>query len=221
LNPHLEVLTPEQQIVLREVGTSATQRGFYLGGGAALGIYLGHRQSVDLDWFTGERIENPLELAKDLQGRGVGLQVGSAQQKTLHGDVRGVRVSFFEYRHPLLAPPLRQSDLGCTIASLEDLAAMKLLAVAQRGAKKDFLDIHALARHGLQLAEMLLLFRRKFAVEDVSRVLYGLCYFEDADPDPTPAMHAAVTWDQAKADIRAWVKATANAADGPTWDDKK
>jgi predicted nucleotidyltransferase component of viral defense system len=207
------VLTPEQQRVLREIGSSATQRGFYLAGGAALGLHLGHRRSVDLDWFTGERIENPLELARDLQDRGLAIQVDSAQQKTLHGDVRGVRVSFFEYRYPVLMPPLNQSDLGCVVASLEDLAAMKLLAVAQRGAKKDFLDIHALGQHGLSLGEMLALFRRKFAVEDVSRVLYSLCYFEDADPDPMPTMHTAVTWDRAKADIRTWVKAAANAAD--------
>lgn len=213
MNPHTEVLTPAQQAALRQIGSSATQRGFYLGGGVALGIHLGHRRSVDLDWFTGERIEDPLEMAKDLQDRGLALQVRSTQQRTLHGDVHGVCVSFFEYRHPLLVPPLDRPDVGCVIASLEDLAAMKLLAVAQRGVKKDFLDIHALGRHGFSLMEMLDLFRRKFAVNDISRVLYGLCYFEDADPDPMPTMHAAVTWEQAKADIRDWVKATANAAD--------
>ncbi len=213
MNPHAEVLTPEQQAVLRQIGSSAAQRGFYLGGGVALGIHLGHRQSVDLDWLTGERIDNPLELAKDLQDRGLELQVGSVQRRTLHGDVHGVRVSFFEYRHPLLVPLIDRPDLGCLIASLEDLAAMKLLAVDQRGVKKDFLDIHALGKHGLSLADMLELFRRKFAIEDISRVLYSLCYFEDADPDPMPKMHTGVTWVQAKADILAWVKATATSAD--------
>jgi hypothetical protein len=46
-------------------------------------------------------------------------------------------------------------------------------------------------------------------IDDISRVLYSLCYFEDADPDPMPRMHTSVTWEEAKADIRAWVKATA------------
>ena len=213
LNTRLEALTPEQQGVLRQVGGRAAERGFYLGGGTALAIYLGHRQSVDLDWLTGERIDNPLELARELQDCGLGLQIGSVQRGTLHGDIHGVRVSFFEYRHPLLAPPIDSPDLGCLVASLEDLAAMKLLAVDQRGAKKDFLDIHALGKHGLSLAEMLGLFCRKFAIEDISRVLYSLCYFEDADPDPMPKMHTDVTWEEAKADIRAWVKATATGAE--------
>jgi hypothetical protein len=135
------------------------------------------------------------------------------QRGTLHGEIDGVRVSFFEYRYPLLAPLVDPPDLGCLVASLEDLAAMKLLAVDQRGAKKDFLDIHALGKHGLSLAEMLGLFRRKFAIEDISRVLYSLCYFDDADLDPMPKMHTNVTWEQAKTDLRAWVKATATSAE--------
>ena len=86
---------------------------------------------------------------------------------------------------------------------------MKLLAVDQRGAKRDFVDIHALAAHARPLAEMLELFRRKFAVEDIARVLYSLTYFEDAEGDPMPRMLKNVTWEQVKDDIRTWVKAIA------------
>jgi hypothetical protein len=83
--------------------------------------------------------------------------------------------------------------------------------VDQRGAKKDFLDIHALGTHGLSLSSMLEFFRRKFAVDDVSRVLYSLCYVSDADQEPMPVMHTDVSWEQAKSDIRQWVKSfTAN-----------
>jgi len=213
LNAHPEVLTPQQREVLRQVGSRAGGHGFYLGGGTALAIHLGHRQSVDLDWLTAERIDNPLELARELQDYGLELQIGSVQRGTLHGEIHGVRVSFFEYRYPLLEPLVDLPDLACRVASLEDLAAMKLLAVDQRGAKKDFLDIHALGRHGWSIADMVGLFCRKFAVEDISRVLYSLCYFDDADPDPMPQMHAGVAWEEAKADIRAWVKATSSGAE--------
>jgi len=204
-----EVLPPEQQEVLRELGGHAADCGFYLGGGTALAIHLRHRQSLDLDWLTVQRIEDPLDLARELQQRGVNLRVGSVARGALHGDVRGVRASFLEYRHSLLTPPIDRPELGCRIASLEDLVAMKLLAVDQRGAKKDFVDIHALGAQGRSLAEMLDLFRRKFAVEDISRVLYSLSYFEDAEGDPMPKMLVNISWERVKADVRAWVKAVA------------
>jgi len=206
---HAEILPREQQEALRQLGRPATECGFYLGGGTALAAHLGHRQSHDLDWFTGAQIEDPLALARELQRRGAELRVEGIGRATLHGDVRGVRASFLEYRHPTLAPLVAWPDAGCEIASLDDLAAMKLLAVDQRGAKRDFVDIHALAAHARPLAEMLGLFRRKFAVEDVSRVLYSLTYFEDAEGDPMPRMLNNMTWEGVKADIRAWVKAIA------------
>lgn len=83
----------------------------------------------------------------------------------------------------------------------------QLLAVSQRGTKKDFLDVYALGTHGLSIPEMLTLYREKFSVEDVGRVTYSLCYFDDAESDPMPTMLTNPTWPQAKAAIRDWVKA--------------
>ncbi len=206
---HAEILPPEQEDVLRQLGRPATECGFYLGGGTAIAAHLGHRQSQDLDWFTSERIEDPLALARELQDRGAELRVGTVGRAALHGAVRGVRASFMEYPHPALAPLVAWPDLGCQIAALDDLAAMKLLAVDQRGAKRDFVDIHALGAHARPLAEILALFRRKFAVEDISRVLYSLTFFDDAEGDPMPRMLKTISWEQVKADIRAWVKAIA------------
>jgi hypothetical protein len=207
-----EVLPPEQRAVLQQLGRAADDCGFYLAGGTAVAIHLGHRQSVDLDWFTGQQIDNPMDLARELQGGGVELQVGSVQRGTLHGDVGGVRVSFLEFGYPLLKPPVPLPPFDCTVASLEDLAAMKLLAVAQRGTKKDFLDVHALGTSAFPLGEMLALYRRKFSVEDIARLTYSLCYFDDADPGPMPTMVVDITWDQAKETIRSWVKALAGSS---------
>ncbi|NIQ96181.1 MAG: nucleotidyl transferase AbiEii/AbiGii toxin family protein, partial [Desulfuromonadales bacterium] len=66
------------------------------------------------------------------------------ERGTLHGTVAGIRVSFLEYRYPLLQPLVPWATYGFSLASLEDLACMKLSAIAQRGAKKDFIDLHAL-----------------------------------------------------------------------------
>jgi hypothetical protein len=206
---HLEVLPPEQQQILRQLGPVAQSLGFYLGGGTAVAIHLGHRQSLDLDWFTARTIEEPSELAKDIQDQGVALSINSAHRRTLHGAVAGVRVSFLEGRYPLLRPPVAWPEFGCSLAALDDLAAMKLLAIAQRGAKKDFLDVYALGRHGLSLEFMLACYRRKYGVEDIARVLFSLCYFDDAEAAPLPKMLLPVAWDDVKNSLRAWVKSVA------------
>ena len=135
------------------------------------------------------------------------------QRGTLHGQVGGVRVSFLEFRSPMLKPLIAWPAFDCLIASLEDLVAMKLLAVAQRGTKKDFVDVYALGGREFSLRQMLDLYRRKFAVDDVARLLASLCFFDDADPEPMPTMVLDVSWERVKNIIRNWVKSTANAAD--------
>ena len=67
-------------------------------------------------------------------------------------------------------------EFGCELAALEDLAALKLLAVVQRGTKKDFVDVYAICRHGLSLGVMLECYRQKYVVEDIARVVFSLCY---------------------------------------------
>src|SRR4029077_4097628 len=97
----------------------------------ALALRLGHRRSVDLDWFAGEPLGDPLLLARRLQDAGIKFRTEQALAGTLHGTVSWVRVSLLEYRYPLLKPLVPVRSFGCTLASLEDLAAMKLSAVAQ------------------------------------------------------------------------------------------
>jgi len=207
MNLHPEVLPPEQQAALRPLGPAAAACGFYLGGGTAVAIHLGHRRSVDLAWFTGERLANPLELARELQVRGVPLRIGSVPRGTLLGEVCGVRVSFFEFGYPMLDTPRTWPAFDCRLAGLADLGAMKLLAIEQRGTKKDFVDLYALGLQGFSLGQMLAWYQRKFSIADAARVCYSLCYFDDADPQPMPEMLLAVPWEQVKKTLRGWVKA--------------
>lgn len=203
---HPEVLPAEQRAVVTQIGPVVHGLGFYLAGGTAVALHLGHRESLDLDWFTRQMAAEPLELAEDIRGRSVDLQVVSARRQALHGTVSGVRASFLESRYPALRSPVESPEFGCTIAALEDLAAFKLLAVAQRGTKKDFLDVHAMSQAGLSLETMLSCYREKFSVQDAARVVFALCYFDDADPTPMPKMLIGTSWEDAKRDIRRWVK---------------
>ncbi len=210
---HPEVLPPIQQACLRQLGPAAEMLGFYMAGGTAVAIQLGHRQSIDFDWMSVEFPVEAVELADAFQKKGVDLQATSLARRTFHGTSAGVRVSFLEFWPRLIAPLIEWQEFGCRLASLDDLAAMKLLAVAQRGTKKDFIDVYALGRF-FSLAEMLDCYRLKFAVDDISRVLAGLCYFDDANAQPMPTMLAnagdVADWACVQATIAGWVRAVAS-----------
>lgn len=206
---HPEVLGAVQKRVLRQLGPVMTEWQFYLGGGTALAIHLGHRRSLDLDWLTGERIADPMRLAQDIRDEGIPLVTGQIERGTLHGRVSGVRVSFLEYRYPLLKPLVSWPEGGCLIASLEDLASMKLSALAQRGSKKDFVDVYALGLRHKPLQEMLRLYQQKYSIEDIAHVLYGLAYFDDADRERMPRMLWDSDWRTVKKTIQEWVREVA------------
>ena len=212
---HPQVMPPAQQAVLRKLGPLATDAAFYLGGGPAAAIHIGHRRSVDLDWFTNEAIPDPLRLATRLQGQQFDLTVDSIEAGTLHAESNGVLLSFLEYRYPLLKPPAEWAEYGCRLASPADLACMKLSAIAGRGAKKDFIDVFALGRSGLGLGEMLDLYKLKFSIRDIGHVVMSLTYFDDAEAEDMPAMLWDVGWGDVKRSIERWVTDYTHHSDPP------
>ena len=118
MKARLEVLGRVQRRVLERLGPLATARGFYLAGGTGLALQLGHRRSVDFDWFIEGRVGDPLVLARQVRDDGIALRVDQTERGTLHGRVAGVRVSFIEYRYPLLAPLQNPPGLPVPLASL-------------------------------------------------------------------------------------------------------
>jgi hypothetical protein len=199
-------LNQAQINLLHQVGGRLAGEGFYLAGGTALTIYFGHRQSVDLDWFSADAIPDPLILAQRLRDAGLAFETGQTAPGTLYGQAAGVRMSFIEFRYPLLQTLQPWAETGVVLASLDDLACMKLSAVAQRGSRKDFYDVHALLTRHRPLNELLALYRQKFQVSDITPVLYGLAYFDDAEQEPEPLMLAKTSWKQVKKDITQWLK---------------
>ena len=171
-------------------------------GGTAVAIHLGHRQSADLDWFRSDPIEDPLPLAGELSVAGPQWRVEGLAPGTLHARVDHIAVSLLRYAHPLLAPLVDWPEYGCQLASLEDLGCMKLVAIAQRGAKKDFFDLHALLRTGQTLPGLLQAFARKYPRVDTAPVLVGLCYFDDADLEPDPVCLTSPAWETVREEIR-------------------
>jgi hypothetical protein len=201
MNMTVKGLSREQISVLDHAGRGLAEQGFYLAGGTALTIYFGHRISVDLDWFTSAPLSDPLVLAQRLRDAGLSFETGQTAPGTLYGRIGGLRVSFIEFRYPLLQPLVTWTANGVALASLDDLACMKLSAIAQRGSRKDFYDVHAILDRHQPLSVLLDLYRKKFGVSDISPVLYGLAYFDNAENEPESILLEKVTWVQVKKEI--------------------
>jgi hypothetical protein len=192
-----------RDFVIGRILSAATALGFYLAGGTAVALHLGHRRSVDFDWFAPRFPGQPVDLRESLAAHGIALEPTALAEQTVHGRIGGVKVSFLEFRPPLL----EWLDVGCQLASCADLAAMELPAVAQRGTKKDFVDVHALSRR-MPLSRMLDCYQRRFGVTDTSRILAGLCFFDDAEAEPMPVMLVPLDWETVKRDLRTMVRKT-------------
>lgn len=169
----------------------------YLGGGTAVALHLGHRLSVDLDFFSGLPIDT-LALRQHLSQLGA-FQLEAESRGTLHGVLDGAKVTFLEYHYPLLDPG--DTYAGITIGSVRDLACMKLDTIASRGKKRDFIDLYAILQTGIRLEEVLQWFARKYAriAYNQLHLLKSLTYFEDAEADPMPTMLKEMHWNDVKA----------------------
>ncbi|HEY0513184.1 MAG TPA: nucleotidyl transferase AbiEii/AbiGii toxin family protein [Thermoanaerobaculia bacterium] len=203
---HDEILTERQRKALRLLGPRTAERDFYLAGGTAIALHLGHRRSVDFDWFLTDGMTDPLRLAGEFRTEGIPFETGQVARGTLYGSVHGVRTSFLEFPYPMLDPLLPWPEYGCRLAGLRDLACMKLSAITQRGSKKDFVDLHALGQTGLALQDMLAWYREKFGIEDIGHVLYALVYFDDAEAERMPRRVSKTPWRQIKETIQGWVR---------------
>ena len=169
---------------------------FYLGGGTAVALRLGHRRSVDLDFFAPSPIDT-LQLRQNLSSCG-SFELDEEGPGTLHGIFNQVKVSFLEYDYPLLDP--RVPYEGIAMAGLKDLACMKLDAIASRGKKRDFIDVYAIAQTGPFLGEMLEWFEKKYGSIQYNslHLLKSLTYFEDAEGDPSPVFLKPMSWEEVK-----------------------
>jgi len=144
--PRLDVLPTPQRRLWGEL--VAIPSAFVLYGGTALALQLGHRQSLDFDFF-GERPFDPMELVSAVEFLADAV-ITQVEPNTLSCSVdRGgaVKLSFFGVpRMPRLLPPLIARDNNLRVASLLDIAGTKAAVVQVRAEAKDYLDIDALLK---------------------------------------------------------------------------
>lgn len=205
LTPHWDAVPREVAATLRRLSPALANTDFYLAGGTALALRIGHRLSVDLDLFSPTL--NAVEpLLESVRAALPGFVVTSTAPRTLEGTLDGVEVSFFGYTYRCVRPPQRPAADLLPLASVEDIAAMKLAAIASRGSRKDFVDLWFMVNGGLPLAATLDLFTRKYAAIDVGHVVRSLTYFDDAEREPELRLLRPAPWPEVKNDLRAWVE---------------
>ncbi len=144
LQPRLDILPALQRKVWNELGEIPSD--FILYRGTAIALHLGHRESIDFDFF-GWRNFAPLDFAASLSLLDGGIVLQSEPDTLTVSIDRGgpVKLSFFGVpRLKKIKPPLFAQNGGLRIASLLDLAATKLVAIQQRVEPKDYIDLAAI-----------------------------------------------------------------------------
>lgn len=184
--PHREILPAPQAALWAELAP-LRDLGFVLYGGTAIALRLGHRHSVDFDFFTHLPLQRAV-LRQSLPWLSSAAVLQDEPDSLTVLSPGGVKVSFFcGLKVGRVGEPEASEDGVMVAASLEDLLAFKLKLVVQRVEAKDYLDVAALLRagrplgHGLASAELL------FAPDLPPMVaLKALTYFEGGDLSSLP-----------------------------------
>jgi len=195
-HPHWESLTPVTRDAFHLLGRLGFINRFYLAGGTGLSFYLGHRFSVDLDFFSAEANSvgnDERSVLRSLLDDPT-LEITFDKDSTFVATWRGVGVSFFRLNlYPVVKPPLLLD--GIPLARVEEIGAMKLAAIIDRGTRKDYVDLYFI----LQRVSLDSLFRvaakkyakvRSFPVSATR----ALSYFDDAESLPMPQMIDKTPW---------------------------
>lgn len=200
---HTKVLPVAAQALISQLSGLPSIRDFYLSGGTALALQVGHRESEDLDFFT--QIDfNPQVLQRDLIILGA-LQDTEIDIGTLNTFIDGVKLQFLHYPYQLLDKLIPWN--GIQLSSVIDIACTKLVTISMRGNKKDFIDLYIILKH-YSLKDLLKRLEEKYQNVEYNHthILKSLVYFTDADKQPMPKMHILLNWDEVKDAIIKQVK---------------
>lgn len=187
---------PTTLAILKKIMQMPDFQQFNLVGGTALALQIGHRVSIDLDLFTYREYDDQ-KILHALQKIGeVELLVNNPPFFQVNLD--NVKVDFLKFPYAFVQD---YTDIdGVRLISIEDIAVMKLLAIARRGVKKDFYDLYFILER-YDIAALVEIFKSKLPKIDMFHIFKSLTYFDDAEPDADPKMLIKVTWPTVKKTI--------------------
>lgn len=194
-----EILSKKQSELLKKLSEIQSIKGtFYLAGGTALALQLGHRRSYDFDFFSYKKF-NSLEyqniILKDFSGK-----IFAKSEDTINGMIGKIKISFFLYPYK----PIRKFKFYSNIklASLEDLVSMKCSAISDRSEKRDYFDIYELFQifQPLEIRNFLL---EKYKVNgnNFYHLMKCLFNFDLVENTPEPESLNGTSWKMVKSYI--------------------
>ncbi len=171
---------------------------WYLAGGTALTLHEGLRKSVDLDFFTTD-LEFKTDEIMQYFVNNPNWKTSFVEAGTIYGELFGAKVSFIAY--PFFIPEQAMTSYGFVkILKPLDIAVMKIIAISQRGRKRDFFDLYWCAKNIESLSVILKKLKKQYPLvaHDYHHILKSLVYFEDAQGDPEPEIYFKTTWRDVK-----------------------
>lgn len=191
-----QVLPGKTKAILEALEKSEIAQNAYLAGGTAAALQLGHRTSYDLDFFTLKEFDEQMLLPEI--DKISNFQVEDIAWRTIRGRFGDIRFSLFYYKYPLLYPAKKFGSIR--IADIRDIAAMKIAAIASRGAKRDFVDLYFICKEVVPLRDVIQLYDKKYKNLAATKmhILKSLVYFKDAEPDEMPMMLKKAEWKEVK-----------------------
>ena len=196
---HEKVLPQHSLELLSALGDdpSPLLTGWTLAGGTGLAFHLGHRVSEDLDFFRTDDMD--VSALHDVLATHGPYETLQEADHTLTVLIQDTKLSFFRVRDPFLFDALPHRFF--TIASIGDIALMKLIAISGRGSRKDFADLYLILQDESTLEAYFEMLPRKYGESRVNtyHILKSLTYFDDAESEPMLRMLVPFDWKECKA----------------------
>ncbi len=193
-----ETVEPGTLELLKSITSLPELSNFRLVGGTALSLILGHRKSIDLDFFTDVPFDK--QYVKEILENNYHPVIirDSASKSIMQGMVQQVKVDFVCVKDKFIYPVEFIENIP--FANLEEICALKLNAIKGRGSKKDFWDIAKLLQK-YSLENLLTFYLKRYPYDDTFAVMRSLVYFDDAEDDADPVCVEKTTWKQVKKTI--------------------
>lgn len=191
--------------ILNELMLYQELKEFYLVGGTALALKLGHRKSIDIDLFTNQTFDSKFihEFLRNTYKQEYSNT--AIFNNACMGVIKNVKIDMIRHNYPLIKPIIGENTIR--IAALEDIAAMKVNAVYGSGSRmKDFIDLYYLLEK-FSLEQILDFYCNKYSSDSLSFAIRSLIYFEDADQDEWPEVtDNSLNWSTIKKKLQFQIK---------------
>ena len=193
------ILDKNRYALLKKITDTISLQNYYMIGGTALSLQLGLRQSFDFDLCVSVPFNNEV-IIEELSRIGE-IEIQQNQKGTCDVILNGVQISFFYYPNVLIDNLITVEEMpNLRMASILDIAVMKIVAIGGRGSKKDFFDLYNIIQKcHISISELVEGLIKKCGNNiNYVNIIMGLSYFEDAEEEILPKTYVEYDWEEIK-----------------------